>query len=113
VDKSGTVVSSWLDLFGSTFIMSDITLDWIWSEYTTSPDRAAGMQCLQQMCSALYKHVLLPTHIVLSGGGFSLHPDLAQLLTNVVPPLGCLLDLVLRSAGLPGEMLARCLQQQY
>jgi hypothetical protein len=82
--------------------MSDITLDWIWSEYTTSPDRAAGMQCLQQTCSTLYKHVLLPTHIVLLGSGFSLPSDLTQLLTNVVPPLGRLLDLVLRSAGLPG-----------
>ncbi|KAJ7226030.1 hypothetical protein GGX14DRAFT_386723 [Mycena pura] len=60
------------------------------------------MQCLQQTCSTLYKHILLPTHIVLLGGGFSLHPDLSQLLTNVVPPLDRLLDLALRNARLPG-----------
>ncbi|KAJ7791768.1 hypothetical protein B0H14DRAFT_3500084 [Mycena olivaceomarginata] len=66
-------------------------MDWIWSEYTTSPDPAAGMQSLNQMCSALTKHVLLPTHIVL-----------LRVLINVVPQLGHFLNLALRDAGLSG-----------
>ncbi|KAJ7708391.1 hypothetical protein B0H14DRAFT_3643049 [Mycena olivaceomarginata] len=77
-------------------------MDWIWSEYTTSPDPAAGMQSLNQTCSALTKHVLLPTHIVLSRGSFSLRPDLAQILINVVPQLGHFLNLAQRDAGLSG-----------
>ncbi|KAJ7827280.1 hypothetical protein B0H13DRAFT_1917738 [Mycena leptocephala] len=68
--------------------MSDSPLDWIWSEYTTSPDPASGMQSLYKTCSWLTKHIILPSHIVLSGGGYALHPKLAQILTNVVPEIG-------------------------
>ncbi|KAJ7831057.1 hypothetical protein B0H14DRAFT_3714168 [Mycena olivaceomarginata] len=82
--------------------MSDITMDWIWSRYTTSPDPAAGMQSLYQTCSAITKHVLLPSHIVLSGGGFTLLPELAQILLDAVPSLGQVLDRVMRLSGLPG-----------
>ncbi|KAJ7843367.1 hypothetical protein B0H14DRAFT_2585818 [Mycena olivaceomarginata] len=64
--------------------MPQTTMDWIWSEYTTSPDLAAGMQSLNQTCSALTKHVLLPSHIVLSGGGFTLLPELAEILTDIL-----------------------------
>ncbi|KAJ7788838.1 hypothetical protein B0H14DRAFT_3892206 [Mycena olivaceomarginata] len=77
-------------------------MDWIWSEYTTSPDPVAGMQSLNQTCSVLTKHVLLPTHIALSCGSFSLRPDLAQVLINVVPQLGHFLNLAQRNAGLSG-----------
>ncbi|KAF8143396.1 hypothetical protein K438DRAFT_1993912 [Mycena galopus ATCC 62051] len=82
--------------------MSDSTLAWIWSEYTISPDPASGMQSLYQTCSALSKHILLPSHIVLSGGGFTLLPELAEILTDVVCPLGQLLDLAMRDSGLAG-----------
>ncbi|KAJ7723871.1 hypothetical protein B0H14DRAFT_3519774 [Mycena olivaceomarginata] len=67
--------------------MLDSPLDWIWSEYTTSPDPASGMQSLYQTCSWLTKHILLPSHIVLSGGGYVLHPEIAQIFTNVVPEI--------------------------
>ncbi|KAJ7875554.1 hypothetical protein B0H14DRAFT_3437110 [Mycena olivaceomarginata] len=60
------------------------------------------MKSLNQTCSALIKHVLLPTHIVLSRGSFSLHPDLAQVLLNVVPQLGHFLNLARKDAGLSG-----------
>ncbi|KAJ7772490.1 hypothetical protein B0H14DRAFT_2632318 [Mycena olivaceomarginata] len=82
--------------------MSDITMDWIWSRYTTSPDPAAGMQSLYQMCSAITKHVLLPSHIILSGGGFTLLPELAQILLDAVPLLGQVLNRVMRLSGFPG-----------
>ncbi|KAJ7844972.1 hypothetical protein B0H13DRAFT_1908631 [Mycena leptocephala] len=71
--------------------MSNSHLDWIWSRYTTSPDPELGMQTLQQTCSMLTKHILQPTHIVLSGGGFTLHPDIAQPLSVVVPTIYLLL----------------------
>ncbi|KAJ7772492.1 hypothetical protein B0H14DRAFT_3164791, partial [Mycena olivaceomarginata] len=89
--------SHWIDS-----IMPKITLDWIWSEYTKSPDPAAGMQSLQQACSALIKHVLLPSHIVLSNGGFSLLPGEAEVLLLVVPLLGRGLNLAMTAAGLSG-----------
>jgi hypothetical protein len=108
VDESGTVVPSWLDSFGSSFVMSDITSDRIWSSYTTSPDPAAGTQSLYQMCTAITKHVLLPSHIVLSGGGFTLLPELAQVLLDAVPLLGQVLNRVMRLSGLPG---AQCFCQ--
>ncbi|KAF8214768.1 hypothetical protein K438DRAFT_1955816 [Mycena galopus ATCC 62051] len=60
------------------------------------------MQSLYQMCSELSKHILLPSHIVLSGGGFVLLPELAEILTDIVHPLGQLLDLAMRDSGLPG-----------
>jgi hypothetical protein len=94
------IIPSWPDPLGSSSVMLKTTMDWIWSEYTTSPDPAAGMQSLNQMCSTLTKHVLLPTHIVLSHGSFSLCPDLAQVLINVVPQLGHFLNLARRDAGL-------------
>jgi hypothetical protein len=82
--------------------MPKTNMDWIWSKYTTSPDPAAGMQSLNQTCSVLTKHILLPTHIVLFHDSFSLCPNLAQVLINVVPQLGHFLNLALRDAGLSG-----------
>ncbi|KAJ7629984.1 hypothetical protein DFH06DRAFT_1337907 [Mycena polygramma] len=79
--------------------MSDSSMDWIWSEYTTSPDPASGMQSLYQTCSALTKHVLQPSHIVLSGGGFALRADLAQLLTNIIPAIGHLCSVAAKQHG--------------
>ncbi|KAF8137876.1 hypothetical protein K438DRAFT_1996661 [Mycena galopus ATCC 62051] len=58
-------------------------MDWIWSDYTISPDPASGMQSLYQTCSMLTKHVLLPSHLILSGGGFTLLPELTNILTDV------------------------------
>ncbi|KAJ7824179.1 hypothetical protein B0H14DRAFT_3729000 [Mycena olivaceomarginata] len=81
--------------------MSDSTIDWIWSKYTISPNPASGMQSLHQTCSALTKHVLLPSHIVLSGGSFTLLPELTEILTDVIPLLGQLLNLAMQDSGLP------------
>ncbi|KAF8173426.1 hypothetical protein K438DRAFT_1980975 [Mycena galopus ATCC 62051] len=77
-------------------------MDWIWSKYTISPDPASGMQSLYQTCLVLTKHILLPSHIFLSGGSFTLLPELAGILTDVVRPLSQLLDLALRNSGVPG-----------
>jgi hypothetical protein len=60
------------------------------------------MQSLYKTCSVLSKHVLTPSDIILSGGGFVLRPELAKILTDVLPPLGQLLDLAMRDSGLPG-----------
>ncbi|KAJ7831899.1 hypothetical protein B0H13DRAFT_1915244 [Mycena leptocephala] len=70
--------------------MSDTLKDWIWSKYTT-PDPALGMQSLYQMCSTFTKHVLQPSHIVLAGGGFTLHADLAGPLIDIIPAMDHLL----------------------
>ncbi|KAJ7363855.1 hypothetical protein DFH08DRAFT_1072749 [Mycena albidolilacea] len=78
--------------------MPKISLDCIWSEYTKSPDPAAGMQSLQQACSALTKHVLLPSHIVLSNGGFLLHPADTKVLLDVVSLLSRGLNLAMTAA---------------
>ncbi|KAJ7848949.1 hypothetical protein B0H14DRAFT_3452771 [Mycena olivaceomarginata] len=77
-------------------------MDWIWSQYTISPDPASGMQSLYETCSTLSKHVLTPSDIVLSGGGFTLRPELAEILTDALPPLGQLLNLAMKDSGLPG-----------
>jgi hypothetical protein len=77
-------------------------MDWIWSQYTISPDPALGIQSLYQTCSVLSKHVLTPSDIVLSGGGFTLQPELAMILTDIIPLLGQLLNLAMRDSGLPG-----------
>jgi hypothetical protein len=76
-------------------------MDWIWYEYTTSPDPVAGMQSLSQTCSTLTKHILLPSHIVLSGGGFTLLPELAEILMDIIHPLGQLLNLAMQDSELP------------
>ncbi|KAJ7880428.1 hypothetical protein B0H13DRAFT_2542238 [Mycena leptocephala] len=83
--------------------MSDSTLDWIWSKYTTSPDPASGMQSLHRTCSLLTKHVLHPSDIILSGGSFTLRPDLAVPLTDVVPALDHLLKLAAKLYGFKGS----------
>ncbi|KAF8169295.1 hypothetical protein K438DRAFT_237529 [Mycena galopus ATCC 62051] len=80
--------------------MSDSPLDWIWSQYMISPDPASEMQSLHRTCSALIQHVLQPSHIVLSHGGFTLHSDLMDPLINVVPALDRLLNLGWRHHGL-------------
>ncbi|KAJ7796375.1 hypothetical protein B0H13DRAFT_1934606 [Mycena leptocephala] len=80
--------------------MSNSHLDWIWSRYTTSPDPKLGMQSLYQTCSELVEHVLQPSHIILSGGGFTLHPNLAVPLTDVIPAMDYLLKLAAKLYGL-------------
>ncbi|KAJ7033961.1 hypothetical protein C8F04DRAFT_1103298 [Mycena alexandri] len=78
--------------------MSDTLQDRIWSEYTTSPDPA--LDSLYQVCQGLSRHVLQPSHIVLTGGGFTLHPDLAGPLTELIPAMDRLLRLAERHYGL-------------
>ncbi|KAJ7923594.1 hypothetical protein B0H13DRAFT_1864740 [Mycena leptocephala] len=80
--------------------MSDSSLGWIWSKYTTSPDPGSGMQSLYRTCSVLTKHVLHPSDIILSGGGFTLCPALVVLLTAVVPALDHLLKLAAKHYSL-------------
>ncbi|KAJ7870401.1 hypothetical protein B0H13DRAFT_1896210 [Mycena leptocephala] len=93
--------------------MWDSHLDWIWSRYT-SPDPASGMQSLYQMCSAFTKHVLQPSHIIMRGGGFTLHLELAVPLTDVITSMDRLLYLAakhiqLRSAPCIGQQELRTL----
>ncbi|KAK7030031.1 hypothetical protein R3P38DRAFT_2775469 [Favolaschia claudopus] len=78
------------------------TLDFIWSKYTISPHPEIGMDSLHQTCSSLTKHVLLPSHISLLHGGFVLHPELVEVIQNVVPALGQLLYVALPHIGLYG-----------
>ncbi|KAJ6475796.1 hypothetical protein C8R47DRAFT_1142465 [Mycena vitilis] len=94
--------------------MRDSQLDWIWSRYNTSPDPASGMQSLYQTCLVFTKHVLQPSHIILRGGGFVLHPELAIPLTDIVTSMDRLLYLAakhvqLRSAPCIGQQQLRIL----
>ncbi|KAJ7676569.1 hypothetical protein DFH06DRAFT_1168525 [Mycena polygramma] len=89
--------------------MRDSHLDWIWSRYTSSPDPASGMQSLYQTCLAFTKHVLQPSHIILRGGGFVLHPELAIPLTDVVTSMDRLLYLAAKHVQLH---CAPCIGQQ-
>ncbi|KAJ6579467.1 hypothetical protein DFH09DRAFT_1445496 [Mycena vulgaris] len=80
--------------------MSDLHLEWIWSRYVTSPRPALHMLSLHQTCLALTKHVLQPAEIILSGGGFVLHPELAVLLSDVATSMDTLLCLAAKHHGL-------------
>jgi hypothetical protein len=51
------------------------------------------MGSLYQTCVQFTTHVLRPSHIVLSGGGFVLHRDLAVLLVDMVSDMDHLLHL--------------------
>ncbi|KAJ6498061.1 hypothetical protein C8R47DRAFT_1212387 [Mycena vitilis] len=81
--------------------MRDSHLDWIWSRYTSSPDPASGMQSLYQTCSVFTEHVLQPSHILLRGGGFVLHPELAIPLTDVITSMDRLLRCAAKHNKLP------------
>ncbi|KAF8131277.1 hypothetical protein K438DRAFT_1948155 [Mycena galopus ATCC 62051] len=105
--QTGNVVLSWLDSFGSSFTMSDSHLDWIWSQYTISPDPSSGMQSLYQTCSALIEHILQPSHIILRRGEFTLHLELADPLISVVPALDHLLSLAWKHNGLSVQPLCQ------
>ncbi|KAJ7065889.1 hypothetical protein B0H15DRAFT_807688 [Mycena belliarum] len=71
--------------------MTHSNLDQIWSVYTTSPDPLSGMDSLYKTCCVLTRQVLQPSDIVLSGGGFVLHPQLAGSLSDVIPAMDHLL----------------------
>ncbi|KAJ7668889.1 hypothetical protein B0H17DRAFT_1142357 [Mycena rosella] len=73
--------------------MSDRYLAELWSKYTISPKPLSRMQSLHQTCIALTKHFLEPSHIILVGGGFTLHCELAEPLSDVVPAMDHLLHL--------------------
>ncbi|KAJ7179790.1 hypothetical protein C8R46DRAFT_1212327 [Mycena filopes] len=77
VDKLGTVVSSWPD-----------TVNWISSCRTI-----ISLSCGDLL--PVTEHILTPPDIVLSGGGFTLHPQLAAQLTDIVAAM----DLRLRRAA--------------
>ncbi|KAJ6454707.1 hypothetical protein C8R47DRAFT_1252216 [Mycena vitilis] len=81
--------------------MRDSHLDWIWSRYRTSPDAASGMQSLYRTCSVFTEHVLQPSHIILRGGGFALHPELAIPLTDIVTSMDRLLLFAAKHNKLP------------
>ncbi|KAJ7880820.1 hypothetical protein B0H13DRAFT_2345427 [Mycena leptocephala] len=82
--------------------MSDSHLEWIWSRYVTSPKPLSHMQSLQRTCIMFTEHFLEPSHIVLAGGGFVLHPDLAELLSDVVHSMEHLLRLASQYHGVNG-----------
>ncbi|KAJ7656263.1 hypothetical protein DFH06DRAFT_1132229 [Mycena polygramma] len=81
--------------------MRDSHLDWIWSRYRTSPDASSGMQSLYRTCSVFTELVLQPSHIILRGGGFTLHPELAIPLTDIVTSMDRLLLLAAKHNRLP------------
>ncbi|KAK7007917.1 hypothetical protein R3P38DRAFT_2792045 [Favolaschia claudopus] len=66
-------------------------VDWIWSQYSTP--KSSKQLSLQDSCSYFIKYILQPTDIILSHGGFVLHPDLTLPLTNIVSGLDYFLDL--------------------
>ncbi|KAJ7102621.1 hypothetical protein B0H15DRAFT_796041 [Mycena belliarum] len=76
--------------------MSRSYLDQIWSRYTTSPDPLSGMESLYQACSRLTRHALQPAHVIPIGDSFTLHPDLAEPLAEVVPAMDHLLRFAAR-----------------
>ncbi|KAJ7701954.1 hypothetical protein B0H17DRAFT_1195152 [Mycena rosella] len=71
--------------------MSDDYLKLIWSKYTISPDPLSGMQSLHQACKRFTNHILQPSYITLSGGGFTLHQELAKPLLEIARALDHLL----------------------
>ncbi|KAK7044922.1 hypothetical protein R3P38DRAFT_3347183 [Favolaschia claudopus] len=72
-------------------------LDWIWSKYANTPEQ--GMLSLRETCSALLKYTLVPSDMILSGGGYILHHNLATPLSNVVCAMDYLLDLSAKHVG--------------
>ncbi|KAF8213050.1 hypothetical protein K438DRAFT_1750458 [Mycena galopus ATCC 62051] len=87
--------------------MADHYLHWIWSKYTISPDPASGMQSLHQTCSTFIKHVLRPSQIILLGGGYALHPDVAAPLGEIIPVMIHLLHLAAKHCGLQSSSTLR------
>lgn len=81
---------SWPDTRHSVLAM-DYHLHEIWSKYTKAPDPLPSSNSLYGACSAFTKHVLQPSHIILSNGGFTLHPELAEPLLEVIPAINYLL----------------------
>ncbi|KAK7014189.1 hypothetical protein R3P38DRAFT_3205773 [Favolaschia claudopus] len=73
-------------------------LDWIWSKYFISPQQ--DMLSLRETCSSLTKYTLLPSDIVLSGGGYILRRNLATTLSHVTCAMDYLLDLSAKHLGL-------------
>ncbi|KAJ7089288.1 hypothetical protein B0H15DRAFT_981271 [Mycena belliarum] len=80
--------------------MPDSYLDQLWSRYHASPE--PGMSSLYRTCLAFTKHVLQPSHIILSGGGFTLLPDLADPLPHVISGMNSVLRLAAQEHGLCG-----------
>ncbi|KAK7025677.1 hypothetical protein R3P38DRAFT_3531435 [Favolaschia claudopus] len=78
--------------------MANPYLDWIWSQY--SIPKSSKQLSLQDSCSYFTKYILQPTDIILSHGGFVLHPDLTLPLTNVISGMDYFLDLASRHRGL-------------
>ncbi|KAJ7323974.1 hypothetical protein DFH08DRAFT_817449 [Mycena albidolilacea] len=73
--------------------MANSTLNWIWTKYLSSPDPPSGMGSLYEMCVQFTMLVLQSSHIVLRGGGFVLHHNLAVRLVDVVSDMDHLLRL--------------------
>ncbi|KAJ7699355.1 hypothetical protein B0H17DRAFT_1196429 [Mycena rosella] len=80
--------------------MADHRLDAIWSKYTKSPDPLSGMDSLYRACSKVLEHVLQPSDIPLTVGGFTLSPSLAALLREIIPAVDHLLSLAAQCHGL-------------
>ncbi|KAK6969344.1 hypothetical protein R3P38DRAFT_3502056 [Favolaschia claudopus] len=59
-------------------------LDWIWSQYSTSPHPEQHMLSLRETCSSFVKLDLQPSDITLSHGGYMLRSDLAAPLSETV-----------------------------
>ncbi|KAJ7922220.1 hypothetical protein B0H13DRAFT_2411702 [Mycena leptocephala] len=80
--------------------MTDHYFNLLWSDYTTWPNPSLGQQTLHRMCSMLTKHVLQPSDIILAGGGYVLHSDLASPLNNVIPIMIQVLRAATKHCGL-------------
>ncbi|KAJ7505829.1 hypothetical protein B0H11DRAFT_2220465 [Mycena galericulata] len=80
--------------------MPDRYLAELWSKYTISPKPSSHMQSLQQTCLMFTEHFLEPSHIILMGGGFVLHPDLAEPLSSIVHAMDRLVRLAAHHHGL-------------
>ncbi|KAJ7100615.1 hypothetical protein B0H15DRAFT_816699 [Mycena belliarum] len=80
--------------------MPNSYLEQLWSRYHASPE--PGMASLYRTCSAITKHVLQPSHIILSGGGFTLLPDLTDPLPYVISGMNSVLRLAAQEHGLRG-----------
>ncbi|KAK7001885.1 hypothetical protein R3P38DRAFT_3045269 [Favolaschia claudopus] len=77
--------------------MANPYLDWIWSQY--SVPQSQERLSLRDSCTYFTKHILQPTDIILSGGGYVLHSNLAVPLANITSGLNHYLHLATQHHG--------------
>ncbi|KAJ7929553.1 hypothetical protein B0H13DRAFT_1859547 [Mycena leptocephala] len=80
--------------------MTDHYFDLLWSDYTTWPNPLLGRQTLHRTCTTFTKHVLHPSDIILAGGGYVLHPNLAGPLSEAIPTMTQMIRVATKHCGL-------------